>query len=307
MATFSQWLKHGKLTRVAWVCGPEPVLAQSVLSGYARGLPAVRPLAMWNHPGVWDSLLTVPAGPQVVVVREAESLRDLALLPHLLGDEFDASYVIFISAEDDFRRDGKQLIEPLAALRDSKHGQLIRCCAPAAEEAAADIVASWWPGAGRNVAGALLAACGGSLSAAYAAAAKAVAAGVAPDIRVVPAVCTHSPAGSYADLLLAGKRRDAVSAAQEVSPGEAGGVIALLASRLALLPLVREAQQRREAPQETVRRLHADAWVLRQLRQYAGDYDPARVARCRELLAMAETAWRSGSRDGVLEAVAALW
>jgi hypothetical protein len=307
VATYSQFLKHPKFTRVAWLCGTEPVLARAVQEAYARALPALRPLPMWSDGRLWDDLLTVPLSPQLVVVRDAEKLRDLSLLPQLLADEFDGCYTVFTSTEDDFRRDDKKLIEPLAALRDSRHGQLVRCCAPVSDEDAADIVAAWWPGAGRNIAAALLARCGGSLTAAYQAADKAVRAGLAPDTAAIPAVCQQPVHGHYADMLLAGRRREAMDAARFISEAEVGGVLALLASRVALLPLVRDAAQRRESPQDTVRRLRADAWVLRQLRPYAADYDPDRVARCREVLAVAETAWKSGSRTGVLEAVAALW
>lgn len=308
MATFGQFLRHPKFTRVAWVCGNEPVLVRTVVSEYQQALPSLVPLPMWTGAGhVWDDLLTVPSSPQLVIVRGAERLRDLARLPLLLADTFDGNYAVFVSTEDDFRRDDKELDPGLAALRDSRHGQMVRCCPPASEEDRAAIVASWWPGAGRNVAASLLAACGGSLTMAYHAADRAVRAGISPDGKAIPALCVTGSHEDYVRLLLSGDRRMAMTAARDVGQDAAGGVIALLASRLALLPLVREAAQRRESPQDTVRRLRADAWVLRQLKPYAGDYDPARVARCREVLAVAETAWKSGSRTGILEAVAALW
>lgn len=293
---------------MAWVCGAEPFLARAVIDGYARALPSLRPLPMWDDEGrIWDDLLTVPQAPQLVVVREAEKLKDLTLLPHLLEDSFDGNYAVFVSTEDDFRRADKQLDPALAALRDSRHGQMVRCCAPASEEDAADIVASWWPGCGRNVAASLLTACGGNLTAAYHAADRAVRAGLPPSVQAVPVVCVSGPQDDYARLLLSGDRSGAISAAAQVDGDAAGGVISLLAARITLLPLVRDAAQRRESPQETVRRLKVDAFVLRQLRPYAADYSPDRVARCREVLAIAETAWRSGSRTGVLEAVATLW
>jgi hypothetical protein len=272
-------------------------------------MPSLKARPVWCGTGrVWDDLLTSPASPQLVVVRGAERLNDLSPLPLLTTDTFDGSYVVFVSSEDDFRKGEDKKLDPvLAHLRDSKHGQMVRCCAPASEEDAAAIVASWWPGCGRNVAAALLAACGGSLGQAWHAADKAVRAGIVPDVRAIPMISTRNEFSGYADLLLAGDRRKAMEAAQHIGPDEAGGVIALMASRLSLLPLLRDAAQRRESPQDTVRRLRADAWVLRQLRPHAGDYGPERVARCREVLALAETAWKSGSRDGILEAVAALW
>lgn len=308
MATYGQWLKNRKVTRVAWVCGEESALVRSVRDAYRDALPGAQLEYVWgDEEGAWDRLLTSSSAPRLSVVWQAQALKSIDVLPHLLGEEFDGSYALFASTEDDFRRSDRQLVPALAALRDSRHGQIIRCCAPADEEERAGIVASWWPGAGRNVAAALLDRCGGSLDAAWHAVDKAIRAGVVPEERYIPTVCAVQAGEGFADLLAKGNKRAAMEAARDVLPGEEGAVISLLASRLQLLPLLREAASRGEAPQETARRLRADPWVLRQMRPMAGSYPPARVERCRELLAMAETAWRSGARHGVLEAVAALW
>jgi hypothetical protein len=307
MATFGQWQRSRKITRVAWVCGSEHALVRTVRDAYWAAVPAAGLYFLWGDvPGVWDDLLTTPYAPRLVVVQTAQALKSLDVLPFLLGDEFDGSYVIFVSSEEDFRRDAKALVPPLAALRDSKHGQLIRCCAPADPEGQADIVAAWWPGAGRNVASALLEKCGGSLTQARHAADKAVRAGLEPDTRAIPFVCP-SVSADFAELLARGDRSGAMVAARMVPHDGLGPVISLLAYRVGLLPLVREALARRESPQDTVRRLKADAWVLRQVRAYAMDYPPERVEQCRELLAVAESAWREGVREGILEAMAALW
>lgn len=264
-------------------------------------------VAWGTDSGLWDVLLTTPAGPCLTIVLDAGEVSSLDPLPFLLGEEFDGSYTVFISAEKDFRRSDKALVPPLAALRDSRHGQMIRCVAPADGEDRAAIVAAWWPGAGRNVAAALLEASGGSLTRAWHAADKAVRAGLQPDARLVPAVCTSIADEQFADLLVRGDRRGAMAAAAVTPPDAVGSVVGLLAARLQLLPLVRDALARRESPEDTVRRLKADAWVLRTLRPHAGAYDAERVEKCRALLAVTETAWRSGVRTGVLEAIAALW
>jgi hypothetical protein len=279
----------------------------SVIDAYRAALPGAEPRSDWYRDGMWDGLLTVPPGPQLRFVRDAEEVKSLALLPDLLRDEFDGTYTVFVSGEDDFRREGKQLTGPLAALRDSRHGQLIRCCRPSSNEAAADIVASWWPGAGRNIAAALLTACGENLLDAWYAADKARRAGYEPDHKYIPFVCTRG-SQAYADRLLAGQRREAMNAARTVSAEEQGGVIGMLAYKMSLMPLVRESVQRRESMADLASRMRVgNPWVLTQLRSYAAQYEPDRVARCRTVLAIAETAWKAGARDGILEAVAALW
>lgn len=308
MATYGQWVRSRKITRVAWVCGEESALARSIRDAYAGALSSVDPVIAWGADrGIWDSLLAAPAGPRLTIVLDAGELHSLEPLPFLLSDEFDGTYTVFISSEKDFRRTDKALVPPLAALRDSKHGQMVRCVAPADAEDRAAIVAAWWPGAGRNVAAALLEASGGSLTRAWHAADKAVRAGLPPEVRFVPAVSTSVTDEQFADMLVRGDRRGAMAAASVIPPDAAGPAIGLLASRLQLLPLVRDALARRESPEDTVRRLKADAWVLRMLRPYAGAYDTERVEKCRALLAITETAWRSGVRTGVLEVVAALW
>ena len=315
MATFSQWQRNQKLTRVAWVCGPEVALIRTVCDHYLTALSdgsfgsgRATVQTMWgDQKDIWDELLTAPSGPRVMLVHSAQALKSLALVPHLLEPEFDWGFVVFVSAEDDFRRVDRVLDPGLAALRDSRHGQLIRCCAPGDAEERATVVTHWWPGAGRNVAAALLDQCSGSLTSARHAADKATRAGLAPEVRNIPAVCCAVPGEGFADLLCRGDRRGAMAATRDVPPDSIGEVLGLLAFRLSLLPLVREAVSRREDPADTVRRLKADAWVLRQLRSYQGAYAPDRIARCRELLAIAESAWRNGVRDGVLEAVASLW
>jgi hypothetical protein len=308
MATYGQWIRNQKITRVAWVCGEESALSRSVRDAYTRALSAVPPVILWGaDDGTWNSLLATPAGPRLVIVLGAGELPSLEPLPHLLGEEFDGAYTVFVSSEKDFRRTDKVLVPSLAALRDSRHGQMIRCVAPADAEARAAIVADWWPGAGRNVASVLLEASGGSLTRAWHAADKAVRAGLQPEARLVPTVCANVRDEQFADLLVKGDRRSAMAAAAVIPPDDIGLAIGLLAARLQLLPLVRDALARRESSEDTVRRLRADPWVLRILRPYAGSYDAERVERCRVLLAITETAWRSGVRVGILEAVAALW
>lgn len=296
------------MSRVAWVCGEERMLAHVVTLAYREQLRDAERRAAWvDVPGWWDDVLSVPSGPRLTIVWNAEHLGDLSKLPHLLGDELDGSYTVFVSAEHDFRKQDKELVPALAALRDSRHGQIIRCSTPASQEDQAAIVASWWPGAGRNIAAALLEASGGSLTAAWHAADKAVRAGFPCDPSVIPVVCVSRDAEGFADLLTAGNRAAAMAAARTLPQDEAGGVLALLAVRLQLLPLVRDCVERGEDMQSMVRNLKASQLVIARLRAVSPRYGDSRVSRCRELLAIAETAWRSGARDGVLEAVAALW
>jgi hypothetical protein len=305
------------VTRVAWVCGPEPVLRHDVTAAYAEALPGASRWNLWPESNPWDILLAVPSGPRLVTVWGAEKLGHLDRLPLLLADEFDRAFTVFVSADDDFPRTEERSEKPdrprsvlapsLAALRDSRHGQLVRCTVPKDPEGQAQLAASWWPGAGRNFGAALLERCAGDIAAARHAALKAGFADLPPEVPALDLVCPPAARYEFADLMVAGNVKAAMAAAAFTPPDQAGQVLALLSSRLTVLSVLSDAARKGVSAQDAAIRLKIDAYSVRLLRPYAAAYTPRRTARCREVLALAESAWKSGARDGILEAVAALW
>lgn len=305
MATFSQWARKRPLRRMAWVCGPEPVLAREVAEAYVAGLPDAGKTSLNGRTEeprfIWDWLLASPPGPRLTIIWGAQGLANLFLLKDLAEDGAELSYTVFVSDEDDFPRvpgtTGRKVLAPyLAVLRDSKDGQLIRCAAPADTEQRAALVASWWPGAGKNLAALILERCGDSLAMAHQACDKAVRAGMEPTEMAARMVATVEPSIAFADALVAGDRTAAFAALKSSEPGDIGPALGLLASRLAALAQLHGHSA--TTPDDYVRRL---------LRPHAGRYDSTRVRHCRELLASAEAAWKSGAYAGVMEAVAAQW
>jgi hypothetical protein len=265
---------------------------------------------------VWDFLLSAPSSPRLAVVWDAEKLDSLDHLPLLLGDEFDCAFTVFVAAAEDFsyhvvpgpgKQPRKVLVPALAALRDSRHGQLVRCCAPKDPEGQAQLVASWWPGAGRNLGAAVLERCSGDLSAARQAVFKACFAGLDPLTASLDLVCPPEARDDFANQVVAGNVKRAMVAAAAVEPEQAGAVLGLLSSRLSILAVLGDAMRKNLNVQDTAIRLKIDPYVVKLLRPHAAAYTRGKVARCREVLALAESAWRSGARDGILEAVAALW
>ena len=141
-----------------------------------------------------------------MVVHEAQKLRRPGELVPLVkaGREAAGLYLLFVSAETDFPRDGRgegQLAPHLAAIRDARHGQLIRCTTPK-EDDLLDWVARQWPGLGRNAAHRLLERAGGDLAAVRGAGAKARACGLL-DEKYIPVLCEPPPGGQFAELLIA--------------------------------------------------------------------------------------------------------
>jgi hypothetical protein len=297
------------------VCGPERVLADEVARAYQ--VPGVQ--QDWWFAGearerdIWDSILTVPPGPRVVFVRHAEKLRaaeNFGVLARAEG--MDTSFVVFLSAEPDFTRvqdgDGKKVLAPhLAVLQASKSAQLVRCNAPGKEEDLLQIIASWWPGAGKNLAAEVLRQCGGSLTYAWQACDKAKRAGLSATNASVELVRVQVPGKDFADALVAGDKKEAMAAAAFIRQNEVGAAIGILASRLGALSAIWAGLQKGWDGADLAMKLKMDRFLLRLLRPHAGAYSPERVQRCQEVLAVAESAWRSGSRTGVPEAIAALW
>lgn len=311
MATFAQWAKGKKLTRVTWVCGPERVLQDEVEVSYRAGLRLVGLTTQGWGTDTMDWLLTPPVSPELRLVREAEKLHSPNLIPTLLDETFDNAFTVFFSSEDDFSYlpgdKKRQLVPHLAALRDSRHGQIIRCCAPKDDEGKAAMVASWWPGAGKNIAAGLLTRCGGDLTEARQVITKANLAGLPATPENAAALCDHRPQDDYADRLLNGDKAGAMASASVISREETGRVLGLLTYRLSLLAVLGDAVRKGADMREVTARLRVDPYVTRLLRPHAAAYTAEKIARCREILALAETAWRSGASTGVLEAVVSLW
>lgn len=317
MATFLQWNAKRPLKRIAWVCGPEQALREEVHRAYDRVVPdrGTWCFSAGGHPEqqIWDSVLTIPpSGASRTMVFNAEKLlqtQNFAILAAAPG--MDMCFTVFFSNEDDFTRaeqDGKRVLAPhLAVLRDSKDAQIIRCCAPGREEDQVALVASWWPGAGKNIAYEVLSRSGGSLLYAWQACDKAVRARMEPTLESAGLVTVVMPGREFADYLVAGDKKAAVAAARHLQGSEVGAALGILAYRLGALESIAAGKASGWNQEDLAVRLKLDRRTLRELSPHAAQYSPGQVSRRREVLAVTESAWRSGVRDGVLEAAAALW
>jgi hypothetical protein len=311
MATFLQWNRTRPLRRVTWVCGPEPVLAAEVVRSYRDRLSSVPYRALYadrsenSERTLWDELLSFPPGGRLAVVYGAEKLAGVHM--DALTEAAPEFYTtVFVSAEHDFARSDGQLAPHLAVIQASRGGQLVRCNVPSKAEDRVKLAASWWPGATRAFAADLLARCG-TLAAVRQACDKGTLAGLSPEPASFEYVVNREAVEVYADTIVAGNNREAVIAARQLTSGEVGQALSQLAWRLDVLGVLRTAQDRGLEPYEVERRFHLDLFIQKRYGPYASSYGHRRRDRCRELLAMADSAWHCGTVDGVAEAVAALW
>jgi DNA polymerase III delta subunit len=317
MATFMQWSARKNLKRIAWVCGPEQVLQREVVEAYREAVPAGGRMSLYagrqDETELWDQVLTEPGhAARLVVVHDADKLKFTGNFEVLAYGEAPATaFTVFISSAPDFPRlDGqkkRQLAPHVAAIQASKDGQLVRCTVPSKEEDLVQLVASWWPGAGGNLAHGLLKRVGGDLDEAHDACWKARLAALEPDISSVDLVAEMQPAAGFADLLLAGEQRDAMSLAGTLTRGEVGVALATLITKLEKIDLIRAARSEGMERAEMAVRLRLDRYTLHQLFPLVPQYSDSRVRAARELLALAESHYRSGAFEGVPEAVVALW
>lgn len=323
MAAFSQWLRAGRpVRRITWACGPERILTGEVAAAVRTALPgherAVLTAGDDSERDIWAACSTYPADPaggRLVIVHEAQRLRQVAReLPPLAraGRELASCYLLFLSADPDLTmvgagHEGKRELAPhLAAIRDSKGGQLIRCSMPG-EDALLEWVAGLWPGAGRNIAHHLLVRTGGDLAAVRDACAKASAARLKPSEQNADGLAGENPGDDFTDILIAGSKRQALAAAAGLGHGDIGRAVALLESRLDTLGLLHLAAQRHMDARDISVKLGVSRFLAERYRKPAAAYGPARVHRCRQVLAVADGAWRSGITAGVPEMICALW
>jgi hypothetical protein len=311
MSVFSQWQRAGcPVKRVTWVCGPEQALASDVVDSICGALDrwgqAVYFAGNDTERDIWAACgVIAPVGQErLVVVHDAQKLRRPGELVPLVkaGRAAAGSFLLFVSAEQDFPRDSGALAPHLAAIRDARHGQLIRCTTPK-EDDLLDWVSRQWPGLGRNAAHRLLERASWDLGSVRMAGAKASATGLL-DEKYIPVMCEPPAGGEFAELLLNGDRAGALAAAETTAAGPA---IGLLDSRLGALAAIREGQRRQFEDRDIAGKLGVPRFLIGKYRVVAQQYGPDRVRCCRELLATADAAWRSGAVAGVAEVLAANW
>ena len=307
MATYLTWHRKPTVRRVTWVCGAEPCLAREVVAAHRVGGTPDQLVTLFaseaRERDIWDLLLSYPPpGGRRVTVYDAECLKDLSLVADLVAaDGMAAAVTVFVSADADFGEG-----EHLAALKASRDGQLIRCCAPSSTEDKAALVASWWPGATVSFGYEVLTR-SGALEVAWQACGQARMAGLQPTPGMAALVCPQADAGELADLLIAGDKPKAMALAAVVPLGEVPGVIGLLDSRLSLAQEIGAALRQGMEPREAAASTRADRFVTRKVTPYALGYDAPRVRRLRRALADVDAALRSGASVGVAESLVALW
>lgn len=293
-----------------WVCGPEPVLREEVIAAARAAAPEVVSLRPGEHSeaDIW-SVCAEYGGSRQVVIRSADKLRHWDQFGRIMDNwrQVENTRILFAAAQPDFPRTDGELASQCARIRDSASGQLICCTAPTGD-ALADWVGSRLPAGGRVLGLHVIDAVGQekpALAELAAVAVKLRLLGIASE-QAVRAVASEVSGETFADALVL-RGRKAALAHRYVSHGEIGGEIGKLDYLTGILNSLHDARERKLGAADVRRRYGIGSFVLRRYGDVAPSYTPARIAGCRQVLAMADGHWRRGADEGILEAIAALW
>lgn len=316
MATYAQWARSKAAPRrLTWVCGPEAVLREEVVTALRDAVVGTRlslSASVTPEREVWDAcaVTPLPGMARLVVVRDAERLGSWDTLASLAagGRELAGLYLVLVSAEPDYTRrkpdsKDKELLPGPAVIQAASRGQIIKCVLGPDDRL--DWVAARLPQRSLLLAEYILSRVDGDLAAAAAVCSKLALLGGSPGKAMVAALCAAQSRTPFEDSLICGDTAAALRAAP--APGELGKVIGLLASRLDVLTTLFNAHQQELGTRDIVTRFGVPQLLVAKYRQAARNYPPARVQRCHALLAELDASFRSGVRAGIPEALVALW
>lgn len=317
---YRQWRRHadkGQLTRVTWCCGSEPVLREDVVNVVrAQIAPSTRDDLRFDLRDsvtrvddarrMWETLHQYPVdqdAARLIQVRGAERLTSWSTLTSWLqapARQLPRTHLLLVSGQPD---------PPPAVvdLHSTRRGQMlvVRCGTPRAS----DLV--WWVRdlvtMDESVAEHLARRLRGNLAALSDVCATLRLYNGSPTKQTVDALCAEQPATSFVERVLSLQRPLAIRAADDVPAAEYRAVVGLLASRLGVLEKLHHAVRAELSRREIAALDGVPYFLADQYLPVAQHYSPERCARRRALLAVVDDALARGARDGVLEALVALW
>jgi DNA polymerase III delta subunit len=313
MATFAQWTRlhyeAGELKRAYYLAGPDRVLVEEVVDAIReRADPHELDYASLNtteNPttAIWDAINQYPLDPtrrRLVIVRDCERIQKWTTLTSWLGSRLIPQVTaVFV--------DGRATVdtqrEHIAAI--AKTGRLVTC-GPLNDDDAHAFLASKCA-IDKSDCLRLLERVGGDIRLALDAARKAAALGARLDDRAVEALTAPSPSEQFEDALIRLDKAAAVAAAALVDPSDLSRTIGALDYRLEQVRKLAAAQRRQMTIADIIKNSKIPPFVIKRLLPVTKHYPRDATARRTAALATADSALRTGARDGVLELLTALW
>lgn len=313
MASFVQWrrlFEKGELKHMYFLYGSERLLVEEIVNAIRdRVDPSdfdYATLSAERVPprDVWAAINQYPVDPQfgkrLVVVREAEAITSWTQFESWATPRsMPQVYAVFVSSE----------IQVNTALPHFKRfvtsGRLVRCSKLADPDAIEYVTRL-----GRidtSVAEQLLARVGWDLGEAVNAMAKLAFFDVDITEKMVTSLTEPSSVDSFVDQLIGMHKAQALFALRQMGLDEYSRALGLLNSRLEQLGKVNRGIRRGMTTGGMVRELRLSRYVVEQLERSSRFYDRQRVLECVRALAFVDSRLQQGERDGVMEALCAVW
>jgi hypothetical protein len=319
IGSYSQWrtaVDGGDLRRVTWVAGDQSVLVEEVIDTTKDklNLSVLDYVSLSFGPrferDVWAAANQYPLTPganRMILIRDAERLTRWQQLTDWLARtrSLPGVYLVFVSGDAELPSvtvGGRKVLAPHVAQLKAPRGSLVKCAALSPADALGWVRRR--SGLDEPLAQHLLTRTGGNLAQAAAVCAKLSLFPQSAGARTINSLVAESASAHFTDELIALNKRQALLCIPGIDDTEAHRLIGLLDSRLDLLEKLHRMQVAGKSWRETS---GISPFLLRQYLPFARHYDTGSCTHRRRVLAVIDDAFRTGARDGVFEALTALW
>lgn len=322
MSSFSQWWNsfrsRGIVKNIMWVCGSEKILVSEIIRSQVHYLNppewGIEYVDATDEKYVWSAVSQYPLdhNVRIVIVQNAELLKNTDNIIELIRTRTKNpnTYVWFVSNEERTRRVGEGEDEHLADFLEAfkGKGQVVEC-RPFTNSTAKHAVA-WVQSKVHmriGVAQHLLMRSGWDLRLVRDILWKMSLYDKEPTIAAVNELMSERPGDTFADSLLALKKKDAYLSLAKMPQEEYSRVLGLLDSKLDLAGMVHDMLVNFQPPAAITRAAGTQSFLIPDILPVAKHYDVKRRIHIRKLLAQADEALRGGVNTAVMEAVTAAW
>lgn len=293
------------------MCGPERVLVEEVVD-FIRGTLKLGDTEYAQLSAldtadrdIWGSLNQYPfqqGAVRLVLIRDAEAIKRWDPFLDWIAQRrlMPTTHVLFVSNEADFDEE-----RPVHRAIVDMSGHMIRCNHLDEDQSVAWLQAQCSIHTG--VAEYLLERVGGDLWKAKQCLWKIGLLTGDPNKEIIDVLAVESVADAFTDALVAGNRRRAITALEELPENDYSKAIGLLDSRIEALEKIHRAIKRGQGPREMSINRVMSPFLVRLLYPFAKSYDAPTVERRRQLLTLVDGYVREGARVGTMEGLCALW
>jgi DNA polymerase III delta subunit len=305
---FRRMHARGEIKRAYWVCGPVHRLVEEVVDTVRRQVAPsdvddVRLVAdEVRDAEIWNELNQYPYGDRrLVTVRSADAIRTWQPFVDWLDSRMmPRSHVLFVSSApnaDTSEGHMKRIV---------KSGRFVRCGPFRNVEHAYEVLMAHGD-IDHSRARFLYERVGGDMDAALECLAKCAYFDGHLTERILTLLTQPRTMVDFVDALVAGRKRDAMTAAQVTADEDIPRVIGLLDARLDTLLKIHRAMKTSVRLMEVSKAVRMEPFVVKTLLPSARAYDPNRVRRSSQALAFIDGQHAEGVRDALLETLVVIW